>query len=82
LDLFKIFFLIFSGYGCHGITRKERQDGKFVLTTTRTHNSPIVDKAIDLLRPDDVIRVGGAGYKVLLVISGNAKKNGGKINFF
>jgi 3'(2'), 5'-bisphosphate nucleotidase len=42
-----------------------------MLTTTRTHNSPVVDKAIELLRPDDVIRVGGAGFKVLLVISGN-----------
>lgn len=61
-----------KGYGAQGITRNERNDNKLILTTTRTHGSKEVDQSIELLKPDDVIKVGGAGYKVLLIIQGRA----------
>jgi 3'(2'), 5'-bisphosphate nucleotidase len=45
-----------------------------VLVTTRLHNSPEVEKALNLIKPgiDNVVRVGGAGYKVLALLEGTA----------
>jgi 3'(2'), 5'-bisphosphate nucleotidase len=59
-----------NGYGLFGINPVHRNDGKTILTTTRSHSSPQVDKCIELIKPDEVIKIGGAGYKVLLVLQG------------
>lgn len=43
-----------------------------MLTTSASHHSPIIDRAIAKINPDHVIRVGGAGYKSLLLLEGIA----------
>lgn len=45
-----------------------------VLVTTRLHNSPEVERALAAIKPavDKVVRVGGAGYKVLALLEGTA----------
>lgn len=43
-----------------------------VLVTTRTHTSQITEDAIAKLAMDKTLRVGGAGYKVLLLLDGTA----------
>jgi len=42
------------------------------LITTSSHNSSAVDKAILKIKPDSVIRAGGAGFKVLMLLEGKA----------
>lgn len=36
----------------------------------RTHSDEHVERAISLIKPDVVLKVGGAGYKALLVLEG------------
>lgn len=43
-----------------------------VITTTKSHRSKQLDKTLDLLKPKSILRVGGAGYKSLLVLEGVA----------
>ncbi|KAJ8928185.1 hypothetical protein NQ314_019247 [Rhamnusium bicolor] len=45
---------------------------KFIVTTTRSHSDGIVVKALEALKPDEIVRVGGAGHKVLLLLEGRA----------
>jgi len=63
-----------KGMGLFGINPAHRQSSpdNFILTTTRSHGSPQVDKSIDLLKPKELIKIGGAGYKVLLLLQGKA----------
>jgi len=60
------------GHGVHGITKTDPPTGKVIVTTTRSHSSPTINSCIEAMKPDDVVRVGGAGHKVLLLIEGNA----------
>lgn len=39
-------------------------EGKFIVTTTRSHSSSTVNDAIAAVAPTEVLRVGGAGHKV------------------
>jgi len=59
-----------KGMGAFGFEYKNRNDGRFVVATTRTHGSEQVEKAIATTNPSEVIRVGGAGHKALLVMEG------------
>lgn len=43
-----------------------------IITTTRSHSSGSVKAAVDACEPTEVVRVGGAGHKVLLLIEGRA----------
>lgn len=52
-----------AGYG--GFMPKQPPNGKRVITTTRSHSDSIVQTAIKSLNPDEVMRVGGAGHKVI-----------------
>eukprot|EP00027_Filamoeba_sp_ATCC50430_P003523 CAMPEP_0168545324 /NCGR_PEP_ID=MMETSP0413-20121227/2900_1 /TAXON_ID=136452 /ORGANISM="Filamoeba nolandi, Strain NC-AS-23-1" /LENGTH=301 /DNA_ID=CAMNT_0008575419 /DNA_START=8 /DNA_END=913 /DNA_ORIENTATION=+ len=61
-----------GGLGVHGIEIKERNDGRVIIATTRTHGTPEVEKAIELIKPDEVMRVGGAGHKVVILLQGRA----------
>ncbi|KAK8740698.1 hypothetical protein OTU49_002659 [Cherax quadricarinatus] len=47
-------------------------DGCLIVTTTRSHSSSTVNDAIDALSPSEVVRVGGAGHKVMLLLEGKA----------
>ncbi|RWS24758.1 3'(2'):5'-bisphosphate nucleotidase 1-like protein [Leptotrombidium deliense] len=60
------------GLGAFGINKKQPEEGKRIVTTTRSHGSKAINEAIKAINPHEVIRVGGAGHKVLLVIEGEA----------
>ncbi|KAG0717917.1 3'(2'),5'-bisphosphate nucleotidase 1 [Chionoecetes opilio] len=47
-------------------------DGKLIVTTTRSHSSSTVNDAIAALSPTEVLRVGGAGHKVMMLLEGKA----------
>lgn len=45
---------------------------KLIVTTTRSHSNELINKTVEALLPDQIVRVGGAGNKVLHVIEGTA----------
>jgi 3'(2'), 5'-bisphosphate nucleotidase len=53
--------------GTGGYTNKKAPENKFIITTTRSHSNALVQTTLDSIRPDEVIRVGGCGFKVLQV---------------
>lgn len=61
-----------KGIGTGGYTPKAPPADRFIVTTTRSHSNALVQSALDALSPDEVLRVGGAGYKVLQLLEGNA----------
>ncbi|XP_076637678.1 3'(2'),5'-bisphosphate nucleotidase 1 [Colletes latitarsis] len=61
-----------NGVGFGGFTPVAPPDGKRIITTTRSHSDSTVQAAINALCPDEVLRVGGAGYKVILLLEGKA----------
>lgn len=60
------------GLGMEGAQVVQRDGSKLIVTTTRSHGSPETEAAIAKLKPDEVLRAGGAAYKALLVIEGKA----------
>lgn len=60
------------GLGCFGVEPKALSDEKLILTTTASHGNLNIEDSIAALKPDEVLKVGGAGHKVLLVIEGRA----------
>jgi len=60
------------GLGMFGTTVASVAPGRRIITTTKSHSTQLVQDAIAALSPDQVIRTGGAGYKVLQVIEGEA----------
>lgn len=59
------------GVGSGGFRPLAPPDGKIV-ATTRSHMTPVVQQTLDALKPDQVLKVGGAGYKVMLLMEGKA----------
>ncbi|MPC40006.1 3'(2'),5'-bisphosphate nucleotidase 1 [Portunus trituberculatus] len=47
-------------------------EGKVIVTTTRSHSSSTVNDAVAAVSPTEVLRVGGAGHKVMLLLEGKA----------
>nr|CAI5850260.1 unnamed protein product [Callosobruchus analis] len=58
------------GAGIGGMQAQTPPKGELVLTTTRSHNTELVVRALEALSPSKIVRVGGAGHKALLVIEG------------
>lgn len=56
------------GLGVGGFTPIDPPADRFIVTTTRSHSDGIVVKALEALQPDEVLRVGGAGHKVRILI--------------
>lgn len=52
------------GLGAFGYTPLELPSDRVILTTTRSHSTDLVQEAIESLKANNVIRVGGAGHKV------------------
>lgn len=52
------------GYGVGGFEPKDPPPGTLTLVTTRSHSNETVQRALDALKPDTIVRVGGAGHKV------------------
>lgn len=55
--------------GTGGYQPGKAPENKFIITTTRSHSNSLVQTTLDAIRPSEVLRVGGCGYKVLQVIS-------------
>ncbi|XP_065221887.1 3'(2'),5'-bisphosphate nucleotidase 1 isoform X2 [Planococcus citri] len=60
------------GLGAFGFQPKEPPKDRKIVTTTRSHSNKVVLSTIDSIKPDEVIKVGGSGHKVLLLIEGIA----------
>lgn len=60
------------GLGCYGIVSKPLPEDKLVVTTTASHGNKNIEESLEALKPDQILKVGGAGHKVLLVIEGRA----------
>lgn len=61
-----------KGLGMGGMVAKQPPENEFTVVTTRSHSNQLVQDAITALNPSKVIRCGGAGYKVLQLLEGNA----------
>lgn len=60
------------GLGAFGFEPKQPAEGVNIITTTRSHSSKTVMAAVEACEPTQVLRVGGCGHKVLLIIEGDA----------
>lgn len=60
------------GSGVGGFELKEPPQTKKVYVTSRSHYDKAIEQFIDGLKPCEVIRVGGAGNKVLYILEGKA----------
>ncbi|XP_051954885.1 3'(2'),5'-bisphosphate nucleotidase 1-like [Xyrauchen texanus] len=60
------------GLGAFGFQLQEVPDGKRIITTTRSHSNKLVTDTIQAMEPHDVIRVGGAGNKIIQLVEGKA----------
>jgi len=61
--------------GCASLeeeAKKSAPDNEKIVTTSRSHSNSLVNAALDAIKPTQVIRAGGSGYKVLLLIEGRA----------
>ncbi|KAK3778635.1 hypothetical protein RRG08_016612 [Elysia crispata] len=58
------------GLGSYGFTREVPPTNQNLITTTRSHSDWIVTEAVNACEPTEIVRVGGAGHKVLLLIEG------------
>ncbi|XP_055324421.1 3'(2'),5'-bisphosphate nucleotidase 1 [Sitodiplosis mosellana] len=61
-----------KGLGSSGYETKPHVQGELIATTTRSHSNELVQSALRAIEPTKVIRVGGAGYKVLQLLEGDA----------
>uniref|UniRef100_A0A2I3HCM2 3'(2'), 5'-bisphosphate nucleotidase 1 n=1 Tax=Nomascus leucogenys TaxID=61853 RepID=A0A2I3HCM2_NOMLE len=53
------------GLGAFGFQLKEVPAGKHIITTTRSHSNKLVTDCVAAMNPDAVLRVGGAGNKLI-----------------
>ncbi|XP_056646142.1 3'(2'),5'-bisphosphate nucleotidase 1 [Diorhabda sublineata] len=60
------------GLGVGGFEAVKPPSDKFIITTSRSHRDGKVNDALKALNPDDIISVGGAGHKVIVVLEGRA----------
>ncbi|KRX22092.1 3'(2'),5'-bisphosphate nucleotidase 1, partial [Trichinella nelsoni] len=51
---------------------KPPPNDKRIVVTTRSHGNPNLENILEILQPTEVVRVGGAGHKVLMLIEGEA----------
>lgn len=58
--------------GTGGFAAATPPAGQFVVTTTRSHSTDLVQSALNSLSPTSILRVGGAGYKVIQLLEGKA----------
>nr|XP_061806940.1 3'(2'),5'-bisphosphate nucleotidase 1-like isoform X2 [Nerophis lumbriciformis] len=60
------------GLGAFGFQLQEVPNNKRIVTTTRSHSNKIVTDCVNAMEPHEVIRVGGAGNKIIQLIEGKA----------
>merc|ERR1712150_119068 len=60
-----------KGVGAFGFQRQDKKPGQ-ILTTSRSHMDETVKSCIESMEPTEILRMGGAGNKVLQLIENNA----------
>ncbi|MEQ2291884.1 3'(2'),5'-bisphosphate nucleotidase 1 [Ameca splendens] len=60
------------GLGAFGFQLQEVPADKRIVTTTRSHSNKTVTDCVNAMEPHEVIRVGGAGNKIIQLIEGKA----------
>ncbi|KAF0297815.1 3'(2'),5'-bisphosphate nucleotidase 1 [Amphibalanus amphitrite] len=60
------------GGGVAGFEPRAPPADSRIVTTTRSHSTGLVQSALQALQPDQVLAVGGAGHKVMLLLEGRA----------
>jgi len=60
------------GLGAYGMNHKLPPLNQRIITTTRSHSNKLVQASLEALKPDTILKVGGAGHKVLMVAEGQA----------
>ena len=60
------------GAGTVGITKTLPPSVGRICTTTRSHSNKLVNAALLAVDPTEVLKVGGSGHKVILLIEGKA----------
>ncbi|KAJ8356182.1 hypothetical protein SKAU_G00189760 [Synaphobranchus kaupii] len=60
------------GLGAFGFELQEVPEGRRIVTTTRSHSNKLVLDCVQAMEPHDVIRVGGAGNKIIQLVEGKA----------
>ncbi|KAM4529784.1 3'(2'),5'-bisphosphate nucleotidase 1 isoform 2-T2 [Fundulus diaphanus] len=60
------------GLGAFGFQLQEVPADRRVVTTTRSHSNKTVTDCVNAMEPHEVIRVGGAGNKIIQLIEGKA----------
>ncbi|EDV94387.1 3'(2'),5'-bisphosphate nucleotidase 1 [Drosophila grimshawi] len=61
-----------KGLGTGGFTSVKPPAGEFIITTTRSHSNALHQRAVDVFNASKVLKVGGAGFKVLQLLEGKA----------
>ncbi|KAJ1529745.1 hypothetical protein ONE63_006496 [Megalurothrips usitatus] len=61
-----------KGIGVGGFTPILPPANQRIIATTRSHSNPLAEQAIEALKADKVLAVGGAGHKVMLLMEGKA----------
>ncbi|XP_026280716.1 3'(2'),5'-bisphosphate nucleotidase 1 [Frankliniella occidentalis] len=61
-----------KGIGVGGFTPSIPPANQRIIATTRSHSNALAEQAIEALKADKVLCVGGAGHKVLLLMEGKA----------
>lgn len=58
-----------QGIGVNGIppVPSSSNSSPLIITTSRSHSNALVESCLEALKPDSVLRVGGAGYKVIKI---------------
>ncbi|XP_041831302.1 3'(2'),5'-bisphosphate nucleotidase 1 isoform X1 [Melanotaenia boesemani] len=60
------------GLGAFGFQLQEVPGDRRIVTTTRSHSNKVVTDCVSAMEPHDVIRVGGAGNKIIQLVEGKA----------
>ncbi|XP_060907764.1 3'(2'),5'-bisphosphate nucleotidase 1 isoform X1 [Labrus mixtus] len=60
------------GLGAFGFQLQEVPGDNRIVTTTRSHSNKLVTDCVDAMEPHEVIRVGGAGNKIIQLVEGKA----------
>lgn len=60
------------GLGTFGFQLQEVPGDRRIITTTRSHSNKVVTDCVDAMEPHEVVRVGGAGNKVIQLVEGRA----------
>lgn len=60
------------GLGGFGFQLQEAPSDKRIVTTTRSHSNKTVTDCVAAMEPHEVVRVGGAGNKIIQLVEGKA----------